>query len=101
MAKEHLAGLVELKGEHVGVREFRGQSTFYIKGIPRAARTKAALVEAETQQEMIDIFDRFLEEYKSGRHSKRCIVLNARQKLRRKTSVTRTGSNARSSRKDG
>lgn len=62
MAKEHLAGLVELKGEHVGVREFRGQSTFYIKGIPRAARTKAALVEAETQQEMIDIFDRFLEE---------------------------------------
>lgn len=34
MAKEHLAGLVELKGEHVGVREFRGQSTFYIKGIP-------------------------------------------------------------------
>lgn len=62
MAKEHLAGLVELKGEHVGVREFRGQSTYYIKGIPRAARTKAALVEAETQQEMIDIFDRFLED---------------------------------------
>lgn len=64
MAKEHLARLVDLKGEYIGVREFRGQSTYYIKGIPRAARTKAALVESETQQEVIDILDRFLDETK-------------------------------------
>lgn len=62
MAKEHLNRLIELKGEYVGVREFRGLSTYYLKGIPRSARTKAALVEAETRQEMNDIFDRFAEQ---------------------------------------
>ena len=62
MAKDHLNRLVDLKGEYVGVREFRGLSTYYIKGIPRAARTKVALVEAETLDEMNDIFDRFAEQ---------------------------------------
>ena len=61
LAKEHLQRLVDLKGEHVGVREFRGQSTYYLKGIPHAARTKVALTSAETQQEMLDIFDQFTE----------------------------------------
>ena len=62
MAKDHLNRLVDLKGEYVGVREFRGLSTYYIKGIPRAARTKVALVEAETLAEMNEIFDRFAEQ---------------------------------------
>lgn len=62
MAKDHLNRLVDLKGEYVGVREFRGLSTYYIKGIPRAARTKVALVEAETLDEMNNIFDRFAEQ---------------------------------------
>ena len=62
MAKDNLNRLVDLKGEYVGVREFRGLSTYYIKGIPRAARTKVALVEAETLDEMNDIFDRFAEQ---------------------------------------
>lgn len=62
MAKEHLNRLVELKGEYVGVREFRGLSTYYIKGIPRAARTKVALVEAEKVDEMNEIFDRFADQ---------------------------------------
>ena len=61
MAKEHLNRLIDLKGEYIGVREFRGLSTYYLKGIPRSARAKAALVEAETRQEMNDIFDRFAE----------------------------------------
>ncbi|MEY8442609.1 tRNA dihydrouridine synthase DusB [Lactobacillaceae bacterium 24-114] len=62
MAKEHLNRLIDLKGEYVGVREFRGLSTYYLKGIPRSARTKAALVEAETRDQMNDIFDRFAEQ---------------------------------------
>ena len=61
-AKEHLHALCELKGEYVGVREFRGQAAYYLKGISHSARTKAALMEAETEQEAIDIFDKFLEE---------------------------------------
>ena len=55
IAKEHLHGLVELKGENIGPREFRGQAAYYLKGVPHSARTKVALNAAETEQEMIDI----------------------------------------------
>ena len=60
-AKDHLARLVELKGEHTAVPEFRGQAAYYLKGIPRSARTKVKVMEATTQQEVIDIFDEFIE----------------------------------------
>lgn len=60
-AKEHLHRLVELKGDYVGPREFRGQAAYYLKGISHSARTKAALNNAESEQEMNDIFDAFLE----------------------------------------
>ncbi|GAA3623025.1 tRNA dihydrouridine synthase DusB [Secundilactobacillus similis DSM 23365 = JCM 2765] len=60
-AKEHLHRLVELKGDFAGPREFRGQAAYYLKGISHSARTKAALNNAETEQEMINIFDEFLE----------------------------------------
>lgn len=62
IAKDHLARLVDLKGEKVGVREFRGQATYYLKGTARSAKTKAALMEAETQTEMDDIFDQFIDQ---------------------------------------
>ncbi|WP_353989415.1 tRNA dihydrouridine synthase DusB [Pediococcus argentinicus] len=58
-AKEHLHGLVELKGDNIGSREFRTQAAYYLKGIPRSARTKVALNNADSEQEMIDIFDQF------------------------------------------
>lgn len=61
-AKDHLARLVDLKGEHTAVPEFRGQAAFYLKGIPRSARTKVKVMEATTQQEVNDIFDEFIEQ---------------------------------------
>ncbi|GAX06278.1 tRNA-dihydrouridine synthase [Secundilactobacillus pentosiphilus] len=64
-AKEHLHRLVELKGDYVGPREFRGQAAYYLKGISHSARTKAALNNAETEQQMNDIFDAFLEKLTS------------------------------------
>lgn len=64
-AKEHLARLVDLKGEYAGVREFRGQAAYYLKGIPRAARTKVALMEATKQADMDNIFDAFVEKVQS------------------------------------
>lgn len=60
-AKEHLHRLVELKGDHTGSHEFRGQAAYYLKGIPHAARTKVAVVNADGEQAMDDIFDEFLE----------------------------------------
>lgn len=62
-AKEHLARLVDLKGEYGGVREFRGQATYYLKGIPRVAKTKVALMEAEEQATMNELFDQLIDQY--------------------------------------
>ncbi|WP_262316685.1 tRNA dihydrouridine synthase DusB [Lacticaseibacillus parakribbianus] len=61
-AKLQLHRLVDLKGEDLAVREFRSQAAYYLKGIPRAARTKAAAMSAETEQAVDDIFDAFVEE---------------------------------------
>ena len=59
-SKDHLHRLVKAKGEVIGPKEFRSQAAYYLKGIPRSARTKAALNSADTEAEMIDIFDNFL-----------------------------------------
>lgn len=60
-AKVHLQRLVDLKGENIAVREFRQHASYYLKGIPRAAKVKVAINQAETQKEMIDLMDNFVE----------------------------------------
>ena len=60
-AKEHLHRLVELKGDYIGSHEFRGQASYYLKGISHSARTKVALTNASGEAAMDDIFDEFLE----------------------------------------
>lgn len=73
IAKEHLHDLIELKGDYVGVREFRGQAAYYVKGIPHSARTKAALMEATEEAEMDRLFDELLvkvQDYQRERQAK-------------------------------
>ncbi|CAM2835210.1 hypothetical protein FRFR103141_05355 [Fructilactobacillus fructivorans] len=60
-AKEHLHGLVKIKSDYVGPRQFRGQAAYYLKGISHSARTKVKLNNAESEEEMDQIFDDFLE----------------------------------------
>ncbi|KRN43004.1 tRNA dihydrouridine synthase DusB [Fructilactobacillus fructivorans] len=60
-AKEHLHGLIKIKGDYVGPRQFRGQAAYYLKGISHSARTKVKLNNAESEEEMDQIFDDFLE----------------------------------------
>jgi nifR3 family TIM-barrel protein len=60
-AKLHLARLVNLKGEKVGAREFRQHAAYYLKGAPRAAKTKNAINQVETKEEIIQIMDDFVE----------------------------------------
>jgi nifR3 family TIM-barrel protein len=60
-AKVHLNRLVALKGEKIAVREFRQHAAYYLKGIPRAAKVKAAINQAETQQKMTELLDEFVE----------------------------------------
>ncbi|MHC5228873.1 tRNA dihydrouridine synthase DusB [Enterococcus sp. LJL99] len=59
IAKLHLQRLVDLKGESIAAREFRQHASYYLKGIPRAAKVKVAINQAETQQEMIDLMEEF------------------------------------------
>lgn len=61
-ALNHLQRLVALKGERVGGREFREQASYYLKGIPRSARTKVALMEAESPVQMVAILEQFSEQ---------------------------------------
>lgn len=60
-AKIQLDRLCELKGEHVAVPEFRQQAAYYLKGIPRAARTRAAVMAVNTKKEVFDILDDFID----------------------------------------
>ncbi|WP_057770666.1 tRNA dihydrouridine synthase DusB [Lactobacillus selangorensis] len=61
IAKKQLDSLVDLKGnENVAVREFRKQAAYYLKGIPHAARTKAAVNEVETEAEVDSLLDDFV-----------------------------------------
>lgn len=66
VAKEHLHRLVLAKGEKMGPKEFRSQAAYYLKGIPRSARAKAALNSADTEEEMHEIFDGFWLTIKQG-----------------------------------
>lgn len=63
IAKLQLQRLVDLKGEHVGVPEFRQQAAYYLKGIPHAVRTRAKVVNVDTMQEVFDALDQFVESY--------------------------------------
>ncbi len=60
-AKLQLHRLVELKGENLAVREFRSQAAYYLKGIPRSAKTKAAVNSVDTEEEVCAIFDNFVD----------------------------------------
>ena len=59
-AKVHLDRLIDLKGESLGCREFRQHAAYYLKGIPRAAKVKAAINQAETKAEIIQLMDDFI-----------------------------------------
>jgi len=63
IAKLQLQRLVDLKGEHVGVPEFRQQAAYYLKGNPHAVRTRAKVVNENTMHEVFDTLDQFVESY--------------------------------------
>lgn len=58
-AQAHLQRLVALKGERGGCHEFREQAPYYLKGIPRSARTKVAIMEAESAAAMQALLAKF------------------------------------------
>ncbi|MBE9389618.1 tRNA dihydrouridine synthase DusB [Vagococcus salmoninarum] len=60
-AKLHLRRLVALKGEMIATREFRQHAAYYLKGVPRAAKTKIAINSCTTEVGMVEILDDFVD----------------------------------------
>lgn len=60
IARRHLRGLVEHKGERTGVLEMRKHFGWYLKGCPFAAEYRVKSYEAVTQAEMEALFDKYL-----------------------------------------
>lgn len=56
IAQDHLGRLVELKGEKIAVREFRGLAPHYLRGTSGAAKIRAAVSRAETLADVKTIF---------------------------------------------
>lgn len=56
IAQEHLNRLVNLKGETIAVREFRGLAPHYLRGTSGAAKIRGAVSRAETLEEVKEIF---------------------------------------------
>ena len=69
-AKNQLNGLVELKGEKIAVPEFRRQAAYYLKGVPRSARTRAKINDVWTKKEVFDLLDDFVEKYQAHQRQK-------------------------------
>ena len=61
----HLDRLIALKGEYIAVREFRQHAAYYLKGISRAAKVKAAVNQAESREVVVPLLEAFLEKIES------------------------------------
>ncbi|UUV98290.1 tRNA dihydrouridine synthase DusB [Vagococcus luciliae] len=59
-AKLHLDRLIRLKGEKIGCLEFRQHAAYYLKGAPRATKTRLAVNKATTQEEMNQLLDEYV-----------------------------------------
>ncbi|MBF0788261.1 MULTISPECIES: tRNA dihydrouridine synthase DusB [unclassified Streptococcus] len=65
IAFEHLTRLVNLKGETIAVREFRGLAPHYLRGTAGAAKIRGAVARAESMTEVEALFHQAREAYKS------------------------------------
>lgn len=57
IAEDHLKRLIDLKGEKIAVREFRGLAPHYLRGTAGAAKIRGAVSRAETIDEVKEIFN--------------------------------------------
>lgn len=62
----HMDRLINLKGEHVAVREMRKHLSWYLKGIKGSAKIKDSIMEEVKRDEMVQILHNFLEGLPQG-----------------------------------
>ncbi|TVZ77834.1 tRNA-U20-dihydrouridine synthase [Aeribacillus composti] len=62
VCKLHLERLINLKGEHIAVREMRKHAAWYLKGIRGNAKVRNAINNCETKEELVSLLERFVSE---------------------------------------
>jgi len=62
VCKLHLERLINLKGEHIAVREMRKHAAWYLKGIRGNAKVRNAINNCETKEELVTLLERFASE---------------------------------------
>lgn len=62
LSKVHLDRLVQLKGEKIGILEFRQLAPYYLRGIKGAVKVKIAINQAISQKEIVNFLDRLEED---------------------------------------
>ena len=60
MIEKHLEMLINLKSEHIGVREMRKHVAWYVKGMRNSTYIKDKVFRATTQSEVTDIIQTFM-----------------------------------------
>ena len=55
IAYDHLKRLIDLKGEHIAVREFRGLAPHYLRGTAGAAKLRGAISQANSLAEIEEL----------------------------------------------
>ena len=59
VCKLHLDRLIDLKGEHVAVREMRKHAAWYLKGVRGNADVRNQINQIETRAELVKVLDDF------------------------------------------
>lgn len=59
VALEHLAMLVEDKGEYLGVREMRKHAAWYTKGLAQSAQLRQTINQATTREQLVQILTNY------------------------------------------
>lgn len=62
VCKLHLDRLIDLKGEHVAVREMRKHAAWYLKNVRGNAKVRNAVNECNTREELAVLLDNLVEE---------------------------------------
>ena len=60
---DHMDRLIELKGEHVALREMRNHAPWYIKGIPGASKLRERLSKIETREDVVFLLNEYQREF--------------------------------------
>ncbi len=62
VALDHLHRLVELKGEHIAVKEMRSQMHYYLKGMPNSSEIKQLVNKVTSEKEYISLITSYIDE---------------------------------------